>query len=99
MITFDNRGIARSSDPGGPFTIPDLAEDTICLMKALGIEQAHVLGLSLGGMIAQELAINYPQRVMKLVLACTYASQDETKSSAAAKPPAHATRGNLSRNG
>ena len=71
VITFDNRGIARSSDPGGPFTIPDMAEDTVRLMNALGIEQAHVLGLSLGGMIAQEMAIRHPQRIKGLILVVT----------------------------
>lgn len=71
VITFDNRGIARSIDPGAPFTIPDLAEDTIGLMNALGIEQAHVLGLSLGGMIAQEMAIRHPKRIKGLILVVT----------------------------
>jgi pimeloyl-ACP methyl ester carboxylesterase len=55
-----------------------MADDTIRLMDLLGIDKAHIMGVSMGGMIAQELAINYPQRIMKLVLACTYASQDET---------------------
>jgi len=71
VITFDNRGIARSTDPGGPFTIPDMAEDTIRLMNALGIKLAHVLGLSLGGMIAQEMAIRHPQRIKGLILVVT----------------------------
>ena len=71
VITFDNRGIARSTDPGGPFTIPDMAEDTIRLMNALGIEQAHVLGLSLGGMVAQEIAIGHPERIKGLILVVT----------------------------
>ena len=52
-----------------------MAEDTIELMNHLGIEKAHIMGVSMGGMIAQELAINYPQRVMRLVLGCTYASR------------------------
>jgi pimeloyl-ACP methyl ester carboxylesterase len=55
-----------------------MADDTVRLMDLLRIEKAHIMGVSMGGMIAQELAINYPERVMKLVLACTYASQDET---------------------
>jgi pimeloyl-ACP methyl ester carboxylesterase len=71
VITFDNRGIARSTDPGGPFTIADMAEDTIHLMNGMRIEQAHVLGLSLGGMVAQEMAIRHPQRINRLVLVVT----------------------------
>jgi pimeloyl-ACP methyl ester carboxylesterase len=55
-----------------------MADDTVKLMDVLGIAKAHIMGLSMGGMIAQELAINHPQRVMKLVLAATYARQDET---------------------
>jgi pimeloyl-ACP methyl ester carboxylesterase len=54
-----------------------MAEDTIGLMDHLGIEKAHILGVSMGGYIAQELAINYPERVKKLVLGCTYACQSE----------------------
>ncbi len=72
VITFDNRGIARSSDPGGPFTLQDLAHDTITLMDALQIERAHILGLSMGGMIAQEMAIRHPHRVSGLILVVTH---------------------------
>jgi pimeloyl-ACP methyl ester carboxylesterase len=64
--------------PQIPYSTRMMADDTVKLMDLLGIEKAHIMGLSMGGMIAQELAINYPQRVMKLVLACTYARQDET---------------------
>jgi len=78
VITFDNRGVGKSDKPSGPYSTRMMADDTVRLMDVLGIEKAHIMGASMGGMIAQELAINYPQRVMKLVLACTYASQDET---------------------
>jgi pimeloyl-ACP methyl ester carboxylesterase len=77
VITFDNRGAGRSDKPTGPYSTRMMADDTVALMDLLGIEKAHIMGLSMGGMIAQELAINYPQRVMKLVLAATYARQDE----------------------
>jgi len=77
IITFDNRGVGRSDKPGGPYSIRMMAEDTIGLMDHLGIKKAHILGVSMGGYIAQELAINYPERVRKLVLGCTYARQDE----------------------
>jgi len=78
IITFDNRGAGKSDKPPGPYSTRMMADDTVKLMDVLGIEKAHIMGLSMGGMITQELAINYPQRVMKLVLASTYARQDET---------------------
>ncbi len=71
LLVFDNRGIARSSDPGGPFSIGDMAADTIALMDAVGFSKAHVLGYSMGGMIAQEMALNHPQKVMGLILVAT----------------------------
>ncbi len=71
LLLFDNRGIARSSDPGGPFSIGDMAADTIALMDAVGIKKAHVLGYSMGGMIAQEMALNYPQKMAGLILVAT----------------------------
>jgi pimeloyl-ACP methyl ester carboxylesterase len=54
-----------------------MADDTVKLMDHLEIKKAHIMGASMGGMIAQELAINYPERVSKLVLACTYACKDD----------------------
>jgi 3-oxoadipate enol-lactonase len=78
VITFDNRGAGKSDKPPGPYSTRMMADDTVKLMDLLGIEKAHIMGASMGGMIAQELAINYPDRVMKLVLASTYARQDET---------------------
>jgi 3-oxoadipate enol-lactonase len=72
VITFDNRGVARSSDPGGPLSIRAMAEDTVGLLDALHISQAHVVGLSMGGMIAQEIAIRHSPRVKGLVLAVTH---------------------------
>ncbi len=73
VITFDNRGAGRSADPGFAFTIKTLADDTVGLMNALNIPKAHVLGISMGGMIAQELVLNYPDKVEKLVLCSTNA--------------------------
>jgi len=78
VITFDNRGVGRSDKPSGPYSMRMMADDTVGLMDYLGIEKAHILGVSMGGMIAQELAINYPERVKKLVLGCTFAREDET---------------------
>ncbi len=71
LLVFDNRGIARSSDPGGSFSTKDMAADTIALMEAMGIKKAHVLGYSMGGMIAQELALAYPEKINGLILVAT----------------------------
>jgi pimeloyl-ACP methyl ester carboxylesterase len=71
LLVFDNRGIARSSDPGGFFSTKDMAADTIALMESVGIKKAHVLGYSMGGMIAQELALAYPEKISGLILVAT----------------------------
>lgn len=72
VVAFDNRGIGRSADADGDFSVADMAGDTAGLMEALGWERAHVMGISMGGMIAQELALRTPGRVGGLVLGCTY---------------------------
>ncbi len=76
VVAFDNRGIGRSDDNGEDFTIQTMAADTVGIMEALEIPRAHILGLSMGGMIAQEVAIQYPERVNGLVLACTHCGGD-----------------------
>ncbi|HWO47480.1 MAG TPA: alpha/beta hydrolase, partial [Solirubrobacterales bacterium] len=72
VIAFDNRGIGLSAPVDGPFTIVEMAEDTASLLEALGLESAHVVGISMGGMIAQELALAEPARLRSLTLGCTY---------------------------
>jgi 3-oxoadipate enol-lactonase len=72
VIVFDNRGTGRSDKPNMPYTIKMMADDARGLLDAIGIESAHVLGESMGGMIAQELALNYPDRVKSLILGCTF---------------------------
>jgi 3-oxoadipate enol-lactonase len=79
VITFDNRGVARSEGQQQPFTIEVMVNDTIALLDHLAIDQAHILGYSLGGMVAQDIAIRYPERVMKLILASTLALDGETE--------------------
>lgn len=75
VLTFDNRGVGKSDKPPGPYTTRMMADDTAALMEHVGFRKAHVMGVSMGGMIAQELAINYPEKVSKLVLGCTYAGR------------------------
>jgi pimeloyl-ACP methyl ester carboxylesterase len=70
-ITYDNRGSGRSGSPLRPTSIPELAGDAARLLDAIGVESAHVYGLSMGGMVAQELAIRFPERVRGLVLGGT----------------------------
>ncbi|MDI3270494.1 MAG: alpha/beta fold hydrolase [Bacillota bacterium] len=72
LILYDHRGIGRSERGPLPFSLKDLARDGIQVLDALGVERAHVLGVSMGGMVAQEMALSYPSRVEKLILACTH---------------------------
>jgi pimeloyl-ACP methyl ester carboxylesterase len=71
IIAFDNRGAGRSDKPEMDYSIRLFADDTAELMNFLRITRAHVLGISMGGYIAQELAINHPDKVNGLVLGCT----------------------------
>jgi 3-oxoadipate enol-lactonase len=75
-LTFDNRDAGQSGRSPGPYTVTTMADDTVGLMDALAIRHAHVVGLSMGGAIAQEIAINHPARVRRLVLAATYTAGD-----------------------
>ncbi len=70
-IVFDNRGVGESDVPTGPYTMGQMADDAAAVMSAAGVKRARVFGISMGGMIAQEFALRYPERVERLVLGCT----------------------------
>lgn len=70
-VVFDNRGAGRTDKPDAPYSIQQMAADTVGLMDALAIYRAALLGISMGGMIAQEVALNYPERLSALILGCT----------------------------
>ena len=82
-IYFDNRGTGNSDKPEKSYTIPEMADDASNLLAALGIDKAKVYGVSMGGMIAQELVLRHPEQVEKVVLGCTMAG-----GSAAVRAPA-----------
>jgi len=71
VILFDNRGAGRTDKPDMEYSIRLFADDTAGLMEALNIKKAFIIGLSMGGMIAQELALNYPEKIEKLILCGT----------------------------
>lgn len=73
VLTFDQRGSGLSEKPDVDYSIPLLADDTAALMEQVGFSAAHVLGVSMGGTIAQELALRHPRKVLSLVLGCTTA--------------------------
>jgi pimeloyl-ACP methyl ester carboxylesterase len=71
VITFDNRGVGETDKPAGPYSAQLLAADTVALMDELGIQTAAIFGHSMGGYIAQSMALDYPNRVDRLILAST----------------------------
>ncbi len=77
VVAYDHRGIGASAPWRTPFTIADLAADARGLLDHLGWRRAHVLGISMGGMVAQELALSDPDRVRTLALGCTYCGGEQ----------------------
>lgn len=71
LLAYDQRGLGQTDKPAGPYSMQDYADDAAKLLDALDWEDALVMGVSFGGMVAQEIALRHPGRVSKLVLACT----------------------------
>lgn len=71
VVVFDNRGVGKSSRPAGWWTVSAMADDAAAVIRAAGFARAHVFGMSLGGMMAQELVLRHPDVVDRLVLGCT----------------------------
>jgi len=72
VILFDNRGTGASSKPDQVWTLEDMASDALCVLDALGLSRAHVVGFSMGGMIGQLIALNHRERCDRLVLVSTH---------------------------
>lgn len=71
LIAFDNRGSGRSDQVDEPVAMERLADDAAALLDSFGVERSHIFGMSMGGMIAQELALRHPQRLLTLILGAT----------------------------
>src|SRR5712671_2795734 len=76
-IALDNRGVGQSEAPAGPYSITQMAADAAAVLNAARVNSAHIFGLSMGGMIAQEFALQYPKKVRSLILGCTAAGGPE----------------------
>ncbi len=77
VILFDNRGAGKSSYPPGPYTMKEMAEDVLSLMNHLKIDKAFIVGISMGGMIAQQLGVMAPERIYGMVLGCTHCGKSK----------------------
>lgn len=77
VLRFDNRGVGQSEAPDSPYSIKQMAADAAALLDYLSISQVHVAGHSMGGQIAQELALAYPEKIQSLILLSSWARGDE----------------------
>lgn len=93
VVTFDNRGAGITVCPRRPFTMGEMVEDAVGLLDHLGIRKCHVAGLSMGGMIAQHLALNHPERVERLVLWSTAAGIEPPRWREGTRRLAHSSLG------
>ena len=82
VIWFDNRGFGESGPTTGPYTVTDLARDALAVLDAANVDSAHVYGVSMGGLTAQEVVLSQPQRVRSLVLGCTWAAATDRRRAA-----------------
>lgn len=73
LLAYDQRGLGQTDKPAGPYSMRDYAADAAALLDAIGWDAACVIGVSFGGMVAQELALRHPEKIVRLVLACTSA--------------------------
>lgn len=95
IILIENRGVGRSDVPPPPYSIATMAADVKTVMDAAGIDKARVFGISMGGMIAQEFTLNYPERVRCLVLGCTNFGGKQVKPAAPEVLEILKSRGNM----
>lgn len=93
LLLVENRGVGRSAKPKGPYTMAELAGDAVAVMGAAGFEHAHVVGISLGGAIAQEVALTHPSIVRSLTLIATFAALDSKMRATGEAGASSVTRG------
>ncbi len=91
VILFDNRGAGRSGKPNRPYSMADFADDAAVVLDAAGVDAAHMMGASMGGMIAQNFALRHPNRMRSLILGCTVPAGPATDKVTAPEPHVLAT--------